>query len=581
MKKIVAVLLAILLLIGMATPALAVSEAIEAQIFSMGAVREIAAGNRHTVAILHDGSLWAWGAGSRGQLGNGSLALHNTPVQVGTDTNWRNVAAGMEHTMAIRQDGTLWGWGTNAHGQLGDGTWLQRNTPVQIGTESNWRSVSTSGEHTVAIRTDGTLWAWGTNASGQLGDGTWQVRNTPQQIGTDTNWRSASAGGALRGAMATPPQSVTGHTIAVRTDGTLWAWGINANGQLGDGTWTVRNTPQRIGTDTNWSTVEAGMEHSMATRQDGTLWAWGRNSSGQLGDGTWQVRNTPQQVGTDANWSRVAAGTRHTLALRTDGTLWAWGHNGSLQLGDGSPNTRNAPVQIGEDTNWNRVAAGDRHSVATKTDGSLWAWGWNSSGQFGDGTLTNSNVPRLIIPPGDIPPGDLPFTDVNPGDWFYDAVRYVFQNNIMVGLSDTSFAPHTGLSRAMSATILYRLEGEPPVTFRPIFSDVAEDRWYSDAITWAYDAGVVEGVGGGRFDPTHPLTREQLTTMMHRLAGDSGYDLSVPDTVPVPEGTSAWAAEAMRWAVHNGFIGANNPRDAASRADTAVFVYRFHLRFGV
>jgi len=177
-------------------------------------------------------------------------------------------------------------------------------------------------------------------------------------------------------------------------------------------------------------------------------------------------------------------------------------------------------------------------------------------------------------PLGGTPPTDLPFTDINPGAWYYDAVRHVFENDIMRGTSTTRFAPDAGLTRAMTATILHRVDGAPHVPFRPVFSDVREGRWYSTAVIWGYDADIMRGVGGDRFAPTSPLTREQLSTMMHRYAADRGYDLSVPGHVSVP-GTSSFASEAMRWAVYHGFLEAQNPRAAATRADTAVFVYRF------
>jgi len=169
----------------------------------------------------------------------------------------------------------------------------------------------------------------------------------------------------------------------------------------------------------------------------------------------------------------------------------------------------------------------------------------------------------------------LPFADVSVDAWFYLAVRYVFENDIMRGTSDTAFSPNATLTRAMVATILYRLESEPSVAFRQIFNDVASGRWYSDAVTWAYDAGVVQGLGGGRFAPNDSLTREQLAVMMHRLAQDRNDDVSVPANANVPAGVSTWASEAMRWAVYNHFIFAENPRNNASRADTANFVYRF------
>jgi len=168
-----------------------------------------------------------------------------------------------------------------------------------------------------------------------------------------------------------------------------------------------------------------------------------------------------------------------------------------------------------------------------------------------------------------------PFTDVQPDAWYNDAVQFVWENGIMVGTSETQFSPNATLTRAMVATILYRMAGEPQTTFRPIFSDVTAGLWYSVPVTWANDTGIVQGIGGGRFAPNDQLTREQLSAMMHRYAVSQGYDVSVPADVTAPVGTSNWAREYVRWAVHNSFISANTPNAAASRAETAHFVYRF------
>ena len=362
------------------------------------------AGNGYTLVVGENGTLWAWGNSNNGRTGLGmSEGAPSAPLQVGTATNWSYVSAGNRHTAAIRRDGSLWAWGYNGDGRLGDGTetatWMgaynDRGSPVRIGTATNWRSVSAGGSHTMAIRTDGTLWAWGGNNRGKLGDGTETNRNIPTRIGNATNWATVSAGYS--------------HTVALRTDGTLWAWGDGFWGQLGDGTnsWS-NNTPTQIGNATNWVYVSAGSRHTVAIRRDGTLWAWGHNSFGQLGDGTTADRNTPVQVGEFTNWVSVSAGTNHTMAIREGGTLWAWGQNGSGELGDGTGINRSSPGQIGNESNWASVFAssgdpifswGNGHTLAIRTDGTLWVWGSNDSGQLGDGTMTNRLYPfRITIP---------------------------------------------------------------------------------------------------------------------------------------------------------------------------------------
>ncbi|MDX1250997.1 MAG: Ig-like domain-containing protein [Gammaproteobacteria bacterium] len=353
-----------------------------------GGWKVVSAGHGHTVAIKTDGTLWAWGWNSYGQIGDGITGgLRTTPTRIGTANTWAAVTAGEVHTVALQTDGTLWAWGYNGVGQLGDGTTVNKSTPTRIGTANTWASVVAGSTHTVALQTDGTLWAWGYNLAGQLGDGTSVTKYTPTRIGTANTWASVTAGWT--------------HTVALQTDGTLWAWGDNRNGQLGDGTSVTKYTPTRIGTANTWAIVAAGNGHTVARQTDGTLWAWGWNAYGQLGDGTTVNKTTPTRIGTANTWASVAAENVHTVALQTDGTLWAWGSNLAGQLGDGTAGifaNKSTPTRIGTaNTNtWAVVVAGGLHTVALQTDGTLWAWGYNFYGQLGDGTAVNKNVPTLI-----------------------------------------------------------------------------------------------------------------------------------------------------------------------------------------
>ncbi|MBZ0219539.1 MAG: chitobiase/beta-hexosaminidase C-terminal domain-containing protein [Candidatus Methylomirabilis sp.] len=343
----------------------------------------VAAGSGHTIALKSDGTLWAWGLNGNGQLGDGTTTNKTSPVQIGTDNNWASVEAEDTHTIALKSDGTLWAWGYNGYGLLGDGTDTQRTAHVQIGTDNNWASVAAGHFHTSALKSDGTLWAWGRNFYGQLGDGTTTNKYAPVQIGADNNWASVATG--------------DNHTIALKSDGRLWAWGYNYYGQLGDGTTAQRNAPVEItNIGTEWASIAAGYFHTSALKADGTLWAWGRNYYGQLGDGTTTDKYPPVQIGTDNKWASVAAGGAHTIALKSDGTLWAWGRNDFGQLGDGTTTNKYAPVQIGTDNDWASVAVGNYHAIALKSDGTLWAWGRNDSGQLGDGTTTDKYAPVQI-----------------------------------------------------------------------------------------------------------------------------------------------------------------------------------------
>ncbi|RZK47022.1 MAG: T9SS type A sorting domain-containing protein, partial [Hymenobacter sp.] len=265
-----------------------------------------------------------WGAGGNGQLGTGNTTSQPLPTQAGTVASWSSLAAGSTHALALRQNGTLWAWGGNYNSQVGNGaTATAQPTPVQLGT-ATWLSISAGNSFSLAVRQDGTLWGWGSNDQGQLGLGTTaSPQKTPTQIGTVTTWKSVSGGGS--------------HTLAVRQDGTLWAWGYNGLGQLGTGNTTSLTVPTQIGTATNWQSVAAGSYHSLAVKTDGTLWAWGENDLGELGINSYlAVQPTPTQVGTATNWQSVAVGATHTAAVRADGSLWTWGDNVYGQLGYGS-----------------------------------------------------------------------------------------------------------------------------------------------------------------------------------------------------------------------------------------------------
>jgi alpha-tubulin suppressor-like RCC1 family protein/subtilase family serine protease len=233
--------------------------------------------------------------------------------------------------------------------------------------------------HTAVIKSDGTLWTWGYNAYGQLGDGTTASRTYPAQVGSATDWAEVAAGGYF--------------TVAIKTDGTLWAWGQNTYGQLGTGSTVNRKIPVQVGTDTDWASVAAGAYHTMALKTDGTLWAWGQNTYGQLGDGTNANSTSPVQIGADADWASVTAGWAHSLSVKAGGTLWAWGRNIYGQIGIGNTVDQNAPVQVGEDEDWAEASAGNFHSLALKTGGTIWAWGSNVFGQLGDGTSLDSSSP--------------------------------------------------------------------------------------------------------------------------------------------------------------------------------------------
>lgn len=377
--------------------------------------RTVAAGQRHSLAVLPNQTLWAWGLNNFGQLGDGNsgstgtnLVNRSSPQLIGpggsatTNAVWASVSAGSRgydstptqpggFSIGIQTNGTLWAWGHNDRGQLGIGSFASQRFPVKVGSDTNWAQAEAGASHVVARKRDGTLWAWGANESGQLGTGT-SVSNSasPVRIGSDAAWVEVRAGGFF--------------SLARRADGTLWAWGTNGHGQLGiganTGTNATRRVPVQVGTDADWAALSAGAFHSLGLKANGTMWSWGRNNFGQLGlgfgSGTGsEISNTnrPTPVGTQSDWSAIEAGNFHSFGINSSGALFGWGANFYGQLGNGTSGStlstnsenRTAPGPIATDKIWRMVDASS-HSLGITTDGNIWGWGWNAQGQVGDGT---------------------------------------------------------------------------------------------------------------------------------------------------------------------------------------------------
>ena len=408
----------------------------------------ISAGSKHSVGLMSNSTALAWGRNNVGQLGDGSTADRHAPVPVkGLDgvcyiKDLAAVDAGGSFSLGLKKDGTVWAWGVS--GRLGDGSSESRHTPVQVkgqegdGYLTDIKKISAGRTHSLALKSDGTVWAWGINDDGQLGDGSTDTRYTPVQVkGLDgdgylTDVVEISAGGH--------------HSLALKDDGTVWAWGNNDFGQLGDGSSggdADKLTPVQVSGLSGVVEISAGWYHSLALKDDGTVWAWGYNEFGQLGDGTTDSSDTPVQIPDLDGVVELVAGGHHSLALMDGGTVRAWGWNDKGQLGDGSTIDRHSPVLVkgaggtGQLAEILTISCDYRHSMALKDDGTVWAWGINDVGQLGDGSTTDRHAPVQVSVIYDwifsdfaadinsVPPQDpVQFTDISTGEptgwaWYF------------------------------------------------------------------------------------------------------------------------------------------------------------------
>jgi alpha-tubulin suppressor-like RCC1 family protein len=314
--------------------------------------KQVSAGLATTAGIKTDGTLWLWGQNTNfGFLGNNATVNRSSPVQtVSAGTNWKQVSISGFHVGAIKTDGTLWLWGGGGGGRLGNNSTINRSSPVQtVSAGTNWKQVSI-GYTSAAVKTDGTLWTWGSDAVGRLGDNNSINRSSPvQTVSSGTNWKQVSVGCSF--------------TAAIKTDGTLWLWGSGFAGVFGNNTTIDRSSPvQTISSGNNWKEVSVGFVNTSAIKTDGTLWTWGSSTAGRLGNNETSIdRSSPvQTVSSGTNWKKVSVGYFHTSAIKTDGTLWSWGCNTVYgRLGDNSNINKSSPVQtVSAGTDWRQVDAG-------------------------------------------------------------------------------------------------------------------------------------------------------------------------------------------------------------------------------
>lgn len=308
----------------------------------------------HILAVKNDGTLWAWGSNDYVKCHNSFQNYTTIPTQVGSENDWLQASAASYHSMAIKNNGDLYGWGANYYGNIGIGTsgntsFLFVNSLTHIGN-STWTSVVCGYDFTIAINSNGSLWGWGENFSGQLGGESTGFKTIPTQIGTSNDWQQITTvyhkayGIKLDGTLWT-----WGINFLTQIGSDNWTeinggYGIKSDGTL----WQLSSPLVQIGVDSDWISVSQGFvgDHRLALKSDGTLWAWGGNYYGQLGDGTNVDKENPIQIGTNSNWTSIYAGGRFSLALNSNGELWSWGSNEYGQLGDGSFIHKNVPTLI-------------------------------------------------------------------------------------------------------------------------------------------------------------------------------------------------------------------------------------------
>ena len=337
---------------------------------------QISVGPSHTLAIATDGTLYAWGYNNVGQIGNSSLINQSSPVQIATGS-WTHVHADINYSIALRDDDLLFGWGYNQYGQLGTNIPVGSYRSSPVQVNStSWSTVSSGTNHTVAIKSDNTLWAWGYNNKGQLGNTSYINTSSPIQIGT-SSYSQVGAG--------------SNYTTALTTNNKIVTFGDNTYGQLG---YTPSSDIQ------SWTMIAGNDEYTLAINDSGLLFGWGVNTTGQLGLSDTIYRSSPTQIGTNS-WTFVSVnsgtGGAAPAAIRSDGTLWGWGSNITGEIGDGTTVNKSSPVQVSIGGSWTSVSAGKSHKLAITSTGLLYGWGLGTRGELGQNNVQRRSNPVQIL----------------------------------------------------------------------------------------------------------------------------------------------------------------------------------------
>jgi alpha-tubulin suppressor-like RCC1 family protein len=353
----------------------------------------------NTSAYLRDGVLWTWGDNTSGKLGDGSTSNRSSPVSVLGNHSFILVACGRFVGTAgslagLKADGSVWTWGINA-GILGDNTTNNRSSPVSVVGDHSFTSITRANGtgNTYGLKVDGTIWNWGTNSTGHIGDNSVATRSSPVSVVGNHSFIKVF--------------SNISNAFGLKEDGSLWAWGSNASGQLGINSTTNRSSPTSVVGGHRFVEVLVNSANIYALKKNGNIWAWGRNEVGQLGDGSTSGRSSPISVAGGFSFRSIlnVNSVITMYALRADASLWACGSNVSGQLGDGTTVSRSSPISVIGNISFTRIAGSSGAINGLGDDGTIWSWGQNTEGYLADNSTTDRSSPISTI-------GDHSFIDV-------------------------------------------------------------------------------------------------------------------------------------------------------------------------